>query len=106
MKNIILYIDTTDNKEMTVALKIEGKEIIERKPLDTRKAQVVLPMLEEMLKEHKLALQDLTGIEVNPGPGSFTGIRVGLSIANTLGFLLNIPVNSEKVGKLAEAKYH
>lgn len=104
MKNILI-IDTTNNKEMTVGLRIEGKEIIEKRPLDTRKAQVVLPMLEVMLKKHKLALKDLTAIEVNPGPGSFTGIRVGLSIANALGFLLHIPVNGEKVGELTEAVY-
>ena len=45
----ILHIDTTNNKEVTVGLKRDGKEFIEKKPLDTRKAQVVLPMLEEML---------------------------------------------------------
>ena len=90
---------------MTVGLKIDGKEIIEKRPLDTRKAQVVLPMLEEMLKKHKLGLKDLTEIEVNPGPGSFTGIRVGLSIANTLGFLLHIPVNGGKTGVFEEANY-
>jgi tRNA threonylcarbamoyladenosine biosynthesis protein TsaB len=105
MKSIILFIDTTNNKEMTVGLKIDHKEFIKKQPLDSRKAQVVLPMLEKMLKEHKLRLEDLTAIEVNPGPGSFTGIRVGLSIANTLGFLLKIPVNGEKIGEPATAVY-
>lgn len=104
MKTVLL-IDTTNNKEMLVGFKIDSKEIIEKKALDTRKAQIVLPLLEKLLKEHKLRLEDLTAIEVNPGPGSFTGIRVGLSIANTLGFLLKIPVNGNKVGKIAEANY-
>ena len=105
MKKIVLFIDTTNNKEMAVGLKIDGKEIVERQALDTRKAQVVLPMLEMMLKQQNLKLKDLTAIEVNPGPGSFTGIRVGLSIANTLGFLFQIPVNGKKVGEPAEAVY-
>ena len=105
MKKSVLSIDTTNNKEVTVGLKIDGKEFIEKKPLDTRKAQVVLPMLEKLLQVHKLSLQDLTAIEVNPGPGSFTGIRVGLSIANTLGYLLHIPVNGKEVGESAEAIY-
>ena len=105
MKNVLLLIDTTNNKEMLVGLKIDEKEVIEKRTLDTRKAQVVLPLLEKLLKEHKLHLKQLTAIEVNPGPGSFTGIRVGLSIANTLGFLLKIPVNGKKVGEPAEAKY-
>ncbi len=102
---IILLIDTTNNKEILVGLKIDGKEFIEKKPLDTRKAQVVLPMLENMLQKHRLHLQNISAIEVNPGPGSFTGIRVGLSIANTLGFLLKIPVNGSKIDEPAKAVY-
>src|SRR5260221_81235 len=74
---VILIIDTTNNKEMSVGLRIDDKEFIKKQPLDTRKAQVVLPMLEKMLQEQRLNLKDLTAIEVNPGPGSFTGIRVG-----------------------------
>jgi tRNA threonylcarbamoyladenosine biosynthesis protein TsaB len=105
MKNIIVLIDTTNNKEVMVGLRADGKEIIKRQPLDTRRAQVVLPMVEELLKENSLHLEDISEIEVNPGPGSFTGIRVGLSIANTLGFLLNIPVNGNKIGESAEAIY-
>lgn len=104
MKTVVC-IDTTNNKEMMVGLIIGGKEIIRKQSLDTRKAQVVLPMLEKLLEENKLSLKDITEIEVNPGPGSFTGIRVGLSIANTLGSLLQIPVNGKKVGEPAEAVY-
>jgi len=101
----ILFIDTTNNKEVTVTLRIDGKDFIKIQPLDTRKAQVVLPMMEELLREHDLQLKDLSEIEVNPGPGSFTGTRVGLSIANALGFLLQIPVNGRKVGESVEAVY-
>ena len=36
-------------------------------------------------------------IEVDRGPGSYTGIRVGVSVANALGFALNIPVNGKKM---------
>ena len=103
--SITLLIDTTNNKEMTVGFKIDGKETIEKRSLDSRKAQVVLPMLDELLQKHELRLKDLTAIEVNPGPGSFTGIRVGLSIANTLGFLLKIPVNGNNIDIPVEAKY-
>lgn len=102
---VILLIDTTNNKAVTVGLKVDKKEYINQQPLDTRKAQVILPMIEELLKEHSVSLKDLDGIEVNPGPGSFTGIRVGLSVANTLGFLLNIPVNGKKGGGPATATY-
>lgn len=105
MKECVLLIDTTNNKEVRVALRIDGKEFPQRQALDTRKAQVVLPLLKMLLKKHKVTLQELTAIEVNPGPGSFTGVRVGISIANTLGFLLHIPVNGKRIGEAAEAVY-
>jgi tRNA threonylcarbamoyl adenosine modification protein YeaZ len=96
IKNI-LFIDTSNNKEIKVGLVIDGKDHIVSQPVDSRRAQVVLPLIERLLAEHKLTQKDLTAIEVNPGPGSFTGLRVGLAIANTLGFLLNIPVNGKKM---------
>lgn len=102
--SVVFFIDTTNNKEVNISLTIDGKEVGEKCPLDTRKAQVVLPMLEELLKKHELSLKDITEIKVNPGPGSFTGIRVGLTIANTLGYLLNIPVNGQ-ISKPVEAVY-
>lgn len=103
--NVVLFIDTSNNKEMVVGLKIGDREDIRKQILDTRKAQVVLPLTQQLLQEHKLQLKDLTAITVNPGPGSFTGVRVGIAIANTLGFLLKIPVNGKKAGEPVEAVY-
>lgn len=102
---IILFIDTSSNKEVTVGLKIDRKEYLEKQVLDHRRAQIVLPLVDKLLHEKGLALQDLDGIEVNPGPGSFTGLRVGITIANTLGFLLKIPVNGKKVGEMVDPVY-
>lgn len=102
---VILFIDTSDNKEIKVGLIIDGKEYIVKQPLDQKKAQVVLPLIEQLLQKHELTLKDISEIQVNPGPGSFTGIRVGLTIANTLAFLLKIPVNGKPVGEMAEPIY-
>jgi tRNA threonylcarbamoyladenosine biosynthesis protein TsaB len=104
MKKIV-FIDTSNNKEVTVSLKLDEREFVVSKALDHRKAQVVLPMIEALLKEHDLHLKDLAGIEVNVGPGSFTGLRVGVTIANTLGYLLQIPINGKKIGEQVEAVY-
>lgn len=101
----ILYIDTSNNKEITVILDIEGKKHEVRKPLDTRKAQAALPMIDALLKQQQVPLREITAIEVNPGPGSFIGVRVGVSIANTLGFLLKIPLNNKPVGEFVEPVY-
>lgn len=99
-----LIIDTSSNKEIEVGLKMDDKEFVLKNTVD-RKNQEVLPLIEKLLKKHKLSLKDLNSIEVNPGPGSFTGLRVGVSIANTLGFLLKIPINGKKVGEYVEPVY-
>jgi tRNA threonylcarbamoyladenosine biosynthesis protein TsaB len=101
----ILLIDTSDNKKVKVGLRIGGTEDVVEQELGKQRAQVVLPLIDQLLKKHNLTPQDLTGITVTTGPGSFTGLRVGITIANTLGYTLKIPVNGKKVGEMAEAKY-
>lgn len=91
-----IYIDTTSTEKIIVKLTIDEESFVEQHPLDYHKAQIVLPLIEKLLEKEKLTLHDLDAIEVNPGPGSFTGIRVGISIANALGFALNILVNGTK----------
>lgn len=91
-----LYIDTASNKEVIISLTIDTKTDQVVRPLDYRKSQIVLPMIEALLAKHMVAITDLTEIEVNPGPGSFTGVRVGVAVANALSFALGIPVNEKK----------
>jgi len=43
--------------------------------------------------------QEIKEIKVNVGPGSFTGTRVGVAVANALGFALSIKVNGKKMVK-------
>ncbi|SRR5258708_635131 len=91
-----IYIDTSNNEEIIIGLFIEDKKYILKQKLAQRKAQIVLPLIDSLLKEHKTTLQEITHIEVNPGPGSFTGVRVGVTVANALGFALGIPVNEKE----------
>ena len=103
-----IYIDTTSNTEIIVSLTIDGKEDKVKRALEQRKAQVLLPIIEALLEKHNLTLQDLDSIEVNPGPGSFTGVRVGVSVANALSYALGIPVNEIDVAnseKIIEPVY-
>lgn len=105
INNITFSIDTSSNQEIRVALKIDGKEFEKKEKIGREKAQVVLPMIDQLLKEHKLKLSDINSIEVNTGPGSFTGLRVGASIANALAFSLKIPVNNKKIGEFVTPTY-
>lgn len=58
--------------------------------------------IEELLQgrslQQGLSLQDVEGIVVYKGPGSFTGLRIGLSVANALAYSLSIPTTA-KSGK-------
>lgn len=100
-----LVIDTSSNQIIRVGLKKDSMiDIIEQK-IDARKAQVVLPMIDKLLKKHQLKSTDLTALEVHTGPGSFTGLRVGISIANALAYSLKIPVNGKRVGMFVEPVY-
>lgn len=104
-KNKILLIDTSNNKEIKVGLKTNENEDWIRQETDFKKAEVLLPLISKIMKIKKIEFKDLTGIEVNLGPGSFTGLRVGVSVANALAFILKIPVNGNKLGKFVEPKY-
>ena len=94
---MILYINTKDQKEISVALKKNGKTIESLSAKNKYGSQVLLPLIEKLLKKCKLDYTFLKEIEVETGPGSFTGIRVGVSVANALGFALGIPVNGKKM---------
>mgnify|MGYP001595787736 CR=1 FL=1 len=95
-----LILDTSDNKKITVGLDINGREYINTKKITSNKTQIILPMIDKILKKHSLESKDISEIQINAGPGSFTGIRVGLAIANALSFTLKIPVNGKKVGEV------
>lgn len=94
-----LYINTSSSDKIIVGL--DGKNYEEEARVN--KSQKLLPFIVDKLKEKDKTLNDITEIEVELGPGSFTGLRVGVSVANALAWDLNIPVNGSK--KLVEPVY-
>lgn len=93
-----LFIDTSKRNEVKVAIELNGK--VYEKVKKNVQSQNVLKLIDELLKEKKLKLSSIKRIEVNTGPGSFTGLRVGISVANTLSFSLKIPVNGKPAGQV------
>ena len=53
--------------------------------------QNLMPQVKEVLENHKLSINDVETIAVSKGPGSFTGIRIGVSSARALCQVLGIP---------------
>lgn len=98
-----LIIDTTDAKKTTIKLRSDRKtdEITEK---NIPKSQITLILIDKLLKRNEISPTNIEEIEVNTGPGSFTGTRVGVAIANALGFGLGIKVNGKK-SKDAAPKY-
>lgn len=54
-------------------------------------SETLLPLIKEILTEGKVGLSDLDGIAVSHGPGSFTGLRIGISAVKGLSISKNIP---------------
>ena len=94
---MILVIDTKDRNVIKVSLRKEGEVIKSLSEENKYGSQVLLSLISQLLNLEKMIFKDLEGIEVETGTGSFTGLRVGVSVANALGFSLNIPVNGKKI---------
>jgi tRNA threonylcarbamoyl adenosine modification protein YeaZ len=84
---MILGIDTTSDWS-SVAL--DDDEIVWSG--DRNQSKELLPKIEELMQRNNVSFVDLTGIVVVNGPGSYTGIRIGVSVANTIGMIMGVPV--------------
>src|SRR5690606_11334434 len=89
---IYLGIDTS-NSPLALALIEDGKVLIEETSnLKINHSLTAMPAIEEMMAKAKVAPAQLTHIAVAEGPGSYTGVRIGLTIAKTLAWSLKIPL--------------
>lgn len=58
-------------------------------------AETIHQKIETLLKEHNKQWSDISGVVCYKGPGSFTGLRIGLTVANTLAYSLKVPITGE-----------
>ncbi|MFH0912158.1 MAG: tRNA (adenosine(37)-N6)-threonylcarbamoyltransferase complex dimerization subunit type 1 TsaB [Patescibacteria group bacterium] len=90
-KTYILAIDTTaDNAG--IGLAGEGLNKIVTWISERNQSQELLPKIDQLLKANGVGPEQLKWVAVNLGPGSFTGLRVGISVANTFGYALSVPI--------------
>ena len=82
-----LYLDTSTPETI---LKLDDTEY--RYVFDGDLAEKLLGFIRDKLAENNKSWHDLTEIKFMSGPGSFTGLRIGATIVNTLAHELNIPL--------------
>ena len=82
-----LYLDTSTP---TCILKLDEHEY--RAELGRDMAEKIFSFIEEKLQENHQTWHDITEITYMAGPGSFTGLRIGAAIVNTLADQLDIPL--------------
>lgn len=91
MSSWLLSIETS-TEAVSVAL-LRAAECYERFEIaPKRQAQLVLPMIDEVLAEAGIAKSKIGAIAVGRGPGSFTGVRLGISVAQGIALGLDVPV--------------
>lgn len=98
---MILIIKTTERN--IIELGLAGVETRMFSYETENQSSDILIKIDELLKANQKSLKDLTAIVVSQGPGSFTGVRVGITVANTLAWSLNIPVVGYFDGKVQKA---
>jgi len=87
-----LALDTATDA-MTIAIFKDDQLIGESSsPSERNHSNRLLPAIQELTKELDLPMRSLNGIVVGQGPGSYTGIRIGVTVAKTLAWSLGIPL--------------
>jgi tRNA threonylcarbamoyl adenosine modification protein YeaZ len=92
-KDFVIYLNTSKDKSLDVFL-IKSKKITDQIVLSGgfKVSDKLLNTIDQLLKRHKLDLNQVAGIICIIGPGAFTSLRIAVTVANTLSFVLNIPV--------------
>ncbi|MHB9144907.1 MAG: tRNA (adenosine(37)-N6)-threonylcarbamoyltransferase complex dimerization subunit type 1 TsaB [Symbiobacteriia bacterium] len=76
-----------------VALMEDGQCVVEKSPeLVRTHSQWLVPLLDEALADAGWGRRDIEAVAVGEGPGSFTGVRIGLSSAKAIAFALGVPL--------------
>ena len=90
----ILVIDTA-TKHIYLSLVINGIEVQSVYQVGINNHSVtIIPLLNEMLDKQDLSLQELDEVIVGIGPGSYTGVRIGVTVAKMIGYLNQIKVST------------
>lgn len=86
----------TDNPKAEIGIYDGDKELVyDTWQAHRQLAETIHTRIQQALKEANLKLRDIRGFVVYEGPGSFTGLRIGMSVANALAYGLGVPIVAE-----------
>lgn len=87
----LLVLDTS-TEYCSAALWLDGQIRARRVLAGQRHSSLLLPMVDELLRESGISLRQLDGIGYGAGPGSFTGLRIACAVTQGLAFGADLPV--------------
>jgi tRNA threonylcarbamoyladenosine biosynthesis protein TsaB len=99
----VLAIDTSTELCSAAVVTRDGRSILRSMLTERSHADLILPMIDEVLAEARLRLQDLDGMAFGRGPGGFTGLRIAAGVIQGLAFGAGLPV--APVSSLAAVAY-
>lgn len=97
---MILFIDTSTSYPIVSIIENNNIKAMFNKKIDTDISVSIFSILDTMFKELNITPKDIKKIFIANGPGSFTGTRIGVTIAKVYGYSLNvdlIPVSTLEV---------
>ena len=91
---ISLFLDTS-TKYLCIGIAKDHKVIYKfQQEAIKKQSELTIPFLKKALDENNMTLNDIDEVNVTIGPGSFTGIRIGMCVAKVLASMKNIPLKA------------
>lgn len=87
----LLAIDTSTTY-LSIGLYVGGEYYVTHQHVGHRHSDYILPIIHDLLHQHQLDIQDFEALVYAKGPGSFTGLRIGLGVAEGLATPWNTPL--------------
>lgn len=91
---ITLFIDTCHHNLMVGVYEDDKELSLVNEVNDNHLSERLLPLIEKTVSSVNLDINDINNIIVANGPGSFTGVRIGVTVAKTLAYSLGCPIHT------------